>query len=133
MNRAQVGLVALVLFGAGVAVAALTGHDAALDRDRALLVAQTERFGPGTRGRIAAWAEATRPGQTLRWSADDPPLFADVVPVTVHIGDDRPYRFEVVLGERVVRPLDDETRGLVQRIERWAAGPTGEGGPRPPK
>lgn len=131
MTPARAVLALVVLLGAGVAVSALAGHDAALDRDRALLVVQTERFGPGTRGRIAAWAEATRPDAPLRWQADDPALFDDRVPVTVRIGDDPPYRFEVDPTDRAVRPLDDETRGLVRRIERWAAAPNGADGAAP--
>ncbi len=125
MTPARAVLAVVVLLGAGVAVSALAGHDAALDRDRALLVLQTERFGPGTRGRIAAWVEATRPGTALVWTADDPALFDDRVPVTLRIGDGPRYRFEVGLADRTVRALDDETRGLVRRIERWAAAPTG--------
>lgn len=120
MNPGRWALAGLVGLGAVVALSALDGHYDALDRDRALLVMQTERFGPGTRGRIAAWAEATTPGATLRWQADDPPLFGDRVPVALHIGDAGPYRFGVGLGDRTVTPLDAETRGLVARITHWA-------------
>lgn len=120
MNPGRWALAGLVALGSAVALLALDGHYDALDRDRALLVAQTERFGPGTRGRIAAWAEATTPGATLRWQAGDPPLFDDRVPVALHIGEAGPYRFEVGLADRAVTPLDAETRGLVERIATWA-------------
>lgn len=131
MNGPRALLAALVLLGAGVALSALAGHDAALDRDRALLIAETERFGPGTRGRVAAWAAVEHPGDAVRWRAADPALFDDTVPVTLRIGDRGPYRFEIVLGPRIVRPLDDETRGLVARIERWAE--AASRGPAAPK
>jgi len=113
-------LAGLVLLGVAISVSALAGHDAALDRDRALLVAETERFGPGTRGRVAAWAGVYHPGEAVRWSAGDPSMFDDRVPVSLHIGGAGPYRFEVSLDDRAVRALDDETRRLVQRIEEWA-------------
>lgn len=113
----------LLLIGGALAQITLVGHYDALDRDRALLIVQTERFGPGTRGRIAAWAEATTPGEPLTWAADDPPLLGDRVPVDVRIGPSGPYRFEVDLGARAVYPLDGETRGLVDRIAQWAARP----------
>lgn len=119
-------LAALVLLGAGVSAATLVGRGAALDRDRALLIAETERFGPGTRGRVAAWVEATAPGTALRWSAGDPSMLDDRVPVALHIGDRRPYRFEVDVASREVVPLDDETRALVRRISTWAASPDGK-------
>lgn len=119
-------LAGLVLLGAGVSAAALVGRGAAVARDRALLIAQTERFGPGTRGRVAAWVEATAPHTPVRWSAGDAPLLGDRVPVALHIGDRGPYRFEIHLADRAVVPLDDETRELVRRISMWAAAPGGK-------
>lgn len=130
MNPGRWALAGLLLIGGGVALLTLVGHFDALDRDRALLVAQTERFGPGTRGRVAAWAEANRPGAALRWSAGDPPLFDDRVPVSLHIGEAGPYRFSVALGARAVIPLDDETRRLVARIATWAAAEAPGGAPK---
>lgn len=124
----RAALAAALLVAAGLSVHTLLAHHDALDRDRALLAAQTERFGPGTRGRIAAWAAAERPGAALDWRAGDPGLFDDRVPVALTIGDDGPYRFTVRLGDRAVEPADGPTRALVERVAAWA----GDDGGRDP-
>lgn len=122
-----------------IAIAAITAlgvthaHYQARDRDRALLIAQTARIGPGTRGRIAAYLQATRPGHALEWRAPDPAfslfptLFAPTRRVELHLAlsgpapPAPPYQFDIHLVTREVTPADPATAALLEEIATWAA------------
>jgi len=105
------------------------------DMDRALLVAQTTRFGPGTRGRIAAYLADQDPNARLDWSAEPPALFESTVPVALETTGNRAqtYRFRVHMNDRTVEPMDDPSRSLINQIATWAASPTSHGERSAPK
>lgn len=128
-SRSGRRLLPLAIAAAAIAALAVThAHYQARDRDRALLIAQTARIGPGTRGRIAAWLQATRPGHSLEWRAPDPtstlfpPLFASTRRVELHLAPPiQPYRFDIDLATREVTPADPATAALLEEIATWAA------------
>lgn len=121
---------ALVAVGAAALVALVYTHARydALDRDRALLIAETTRFGPGTRGRIESWLTATRPGHQATWQAHDPGLFDDTVRVELRIvpppGSPSdaagPYPLRIGLADRRVEPLTPAAAALIEEIATWA-------------
>lgn len=122
---------ALVAVGAAALVALLYthAHYDALDRDRALLIAETTRFGPGTRGRVESWLTATRPGHQATWHAHDPGLFDDTVRVDLHIvpppdgptgAPAGPYPLRIGLADRHVEPLTPAAAALIEEIATWA-------------
>ncbi|MCB9526901.1 MAG: hypothetical protein H6701_00635 [Myxococcales bacterium] len=112
-------ITAAALAGLGVA----TARADARDRDRALLAAETARFGPGTRGRVAAYYAATQPDATLTWRAADPgwldPTVTVELTVTTAARTER-HTFEVTLADRAVAPADAATADLIARIATWA-------------
>lgn len=106
---------------AGLSVA-ITRADAR-DRDRALLAAETARFGPGTRGRVAAYYAATHPDATLTWRARDPGWLDPTVTVELTVtaaAQSSCHAFEVTLTDRAVAPADAATADLIARIATWA-------------
>lgn len=125
---------ALVAVGAAALVALVYthAHYDALDRDRALLIAETTRFGPGTRGRVESWLTATRPGHRATWHAHDPGLFDDTVRVDLRIlppadpstgasaDPAGPYPLRIGLADRHVEPLTPAAAALIEEIATWA-------------
>lgn len=112
-------ITAAALAGLGLA----TARADARDRDRALLAAETARFGPGTRGRVAAWYAATHPDATLTWRALDPGWLDPEVTVELTVttaAEVRRHAFEVTLADRAVAPADAATADLITRIATWA-------------
>lgn len=114
-----IAITAAALAGLGIA----TARADARDRDRALLAAETARFGPGTRGRVAAYYAATRPDAALTWRARDPGWLDPTVTVELTVtaaAQSWRHAFEVTLTDRAVAPADAATADLIARIATWA-------------
>lgn len=134
MKRGRLADLLALVAVAAAALIALTitrAHYDALDRDRALLIAETSRFGPGTRGRVESWLTATRPGHTAIWRAHDPGLLTDTVDVDLYITPPaappgarpnaaRRYPLRIDLTDRHVEPLTPAAAALIEEIATWA-------------
>ena len=124
---AKVLLVCVVSITSTVGLLQWSGQRDGRRGGEAIRVLQLKRFGVLIDTRLAEYFEHTNSTSKLSWSAGQPKLFSDNVPVDINLSmvdGSKTYRFLVNVSRRHVEAADDLTRGLLTQVRVWARAKT---------